>query len=262
MNLHAILCWWDESPTWLAATIASLSTIGVDHVIAVDGRYPHFEPEKPETSRSEQLEAVHTATNAIGARLTLHQPLGVLTEVEKRTRAFQLLNLTARTFEDWVCVIDADELVVNGSHDVQTELAALHDDIHVARVRITDVEDPHAKPAPDNNIRKVSEKLYQKFPDAQPAFTAQQSRMFRVLADMRTERNHWAYTGIDQRGRRVFLRNDTGQAPDGFGADVVGDQHEMVEPVEWLHRKNHRIAYRQARKVEYYQLRNSIGLEA
>ena len=46
MNLHAILCWWDESPTWLAATVASLATIGVDHVIAVDGRTVHEEPEQ------------------------------------------------------------------------------------------------------------------------------------------------------------------------------------------------------------------------
>jgi hypothetical protein len=260
MNLHAILCWWDESPTWLGATVASLGTIGVDHVIAVDGRYPHFQPTAPVTSRSEQLEAIHLNATAIGARVTLHQPIDALTEVEKRTRAFELLNTTARSFTDWVCVIDADEVVTNGTHAVRAELDAINQDTHVAQVMITNVEDPHAKPGPDNDVRPATERLYQTHHAAQPAFTAMQSRFFRVLDRMSSDTNHWAYTGHDRDGRKVFLRNDTGRGPT-VGADYASDIHMMDEPVEWLHRKNHRIAHRREEKVAYYQLRDELGLE-
>lgn len=263
MNLHAILCWWDESPTWLAATVASLATIGVDHIIAVDGRYPHFQPEYPVTSRPEQLEAIHTTAAAIGARVTMHQPINALTEVEKRTLAFELLNRTATSFEDWVCVIDADETIVNGDPAVRDELAALDTDTHVAQVLITNVEDPHAKPGPDNDIRPATERLYQTHALAQPAFTAMQSRFFRVLDDMSTEANHWAYVGRDPSGVRQFLRNDTGQRPAALDAETIINSpiHPLDHPVEWLHRKNHRIAHRRAAKVAYYSTRDSLGLE-
>jgi len=259
MNLHAILCWWDESPTWLSATVASLGRIGVDHVLAVDGRYPHFQPDAPVTSRSEQLEAIHSAATAIDARVTIHQPINALTEVEKRTRAFQVLNALAEPMKDWVLVIDADEMLVGGTRAVRDELAAFSPNQHVAQSLITNAEDPHAKPGPDNDIRPATERLYQTHVHAQTSFTAMQSRFFRVLHGMNTAPNHWAYNGVDDAGVRWFLRNDTGRMKhEGMrSSDVI----PLDDPVEVLHRKNHRIAHRRAMKVEYYQLRDEIGLE-
>jgi hypothetical protein len=38
MSVVGLISWWDESPTWLAASITSLGRF-CDHVVALDGRY-------------------------------------------------------------------------------------------------------------------------------------------------------------------------------------------------------------------------------
>jgi hypothetical protein len=260
MNLYGILCWWDESPTWLTAAVASMGRVGVDHVIAVDGRYPHFQPGKPVRSRPEQVEAIQLAAAAIGAGVTIHQPIDPPTEVEKRTLAFQLLETLAVPLRDWCFILDSDELVVDGHASVRRNLHDLPADVHVARALITNAEDPHAAPGADNDVRPETEELYQKMPQAAPDFTTLQSRFFRVLHGMNTGTNHWSYNGLDADGVRWFLRNDTGQMT--HECDRSSELAKLDTRVEILHRKNHRIANRQRAKAAYYELRDSIGLEA
>lgn len=261
MNLHAILSYYDESPTWLASTIASLSRIGVDHVLALDGKFPHFDIGAPACSPVEQAEAIlHTAA-AAGMAVTLHRPtvLGMRTETQKRELAFQVLGLLATPFTDWVLVIDADEIVEAGTPKVREELAALDAGTHTAACRIASVTDPHADPAADNSVNSKTEEIHQKLL-VHPRFASMQSRFWRVLTDMRVGPTHFDYTGVDEHGERVYLRKDIGSMKD-FRNGLRCTPVERVDGCELLHRKNHRIAVRQQTKRAYYDLRDEIGLE-
>lgn len=261
MRLHAILCYYDESPTWLAATITSLTRIGVDHVLAIDGKYPHFKPGAPACSPVEQAVAIVETASAAGMACTLSLPdaNGVMLETTKRQRAFNLIEELATPFEDWVLVIDADEIVEGGHEVVKRELAAIDADTHVAACRISSQVDPYAAPGPDNDIRDNTEEMHQKLLiDAK--FSSAQSRFWRVLSDFEVGPAHYHYTACDESGERLYLR-----------ADISGKQslpHLRRSPIvrvdacHLLHRKNHRTHVRRVEKKTYYDLRDACGLEA
>jgi hypothetical protein len=261
MKLHAILNYYDESPTWLAATVASLSRIGVDHVLAIDGRYPHFKTWAPSCSPVEQAVAIMETGAAIGAAVTVHRPdeRSPIMEAAKRERAFQTLHTLATPMQDWVLVIDADELVEAGTHEAKRELAGMDASIHVASCRISSQVDPHAQPGPDNDVRANTEEMHQKLL-IDPKFTAKQSRFWRVMHDMRVGPSHYDYTGVDDDGERWYLRSDIGSMKDtrmGLRCAPIG----RVDACDLLHRKNLRTHVRRTEKAAYYTLRDQLGLE-
>lgn len=258
MKLYAILVWWNESPTWLSACVASLKRIGVDHVIAVDGRYSHFDIGADVCSPLEQADAVVSAAEAVGMGVTMHRPIDAVTEAEKRSLAFRLLGAQATAFDDWVFVIDADEIIHAGTPNVRTELAALPLDTHCAACRVGNTIDPHARPEVDNDVSEKTEELHQKL-DLAMEFVQFQSRFWRVMRDMRSHVTHFNYVGTDALGVEWNLRPDTGRQnlPDHPATDI----HLLTDPVQIMHRKNHRTSQRQRLKREYYDLRNDIGLE-
>jgi hypothetical protein len=258
MNLHAILCWYDEHPTWLSETVASLSRIGVDHVIAVDGKYPHFLPGAETCSRVEQVDAITGAASAVGMRVTVHQPLVQMVEQEKRSLAFRLLTTLATPFEDWCVVIDADELV-DTTVDMKRELAKLPADAHVVACRIYNACDPFAPPeGADNDVTAATRELHQKIP-VDPVFRQAQSRFWRVLRDMRVANTHYGYVGTDAEGKTWYLRGELGSSKKW--PHPATSVHQLERGAVIQHRKNHRTALRRQVKMDYYRLRDELGLE-
>lgn len=257
MNLHAILCWYDESPTWLAGCVSSLTRVGVSSVIAVDGRYPHYAPHQPAYSRLDQVDAITSAAHGAGMEILLHQPRVPMLEPDKRRLAFRLLNAVAKAHTDWVLVIDADELVVEGMPTVPEELDNLPESTHTARATLATPIDPYATPGADNNVNEKTLEIHQKLP-VPSNFLSAQSRFFRVLDQMDCAGTHFNYTGLDRHGREVRLRPDIGSKLDGtIETDIAHlDTRVVIE-----HRKNHRTAERRSEKVAYYTTRDELGLE-
>lgn len=256
MKLHAMLCWWDESPTWLAATVASLHKIGVDHLIAIDGRYPHFHMGAAPNSRLEQVDALTNTAHGAGIAFTLHQPTQPMLESEKRTLAFRVLNAVAE-YDDWVTVLDADELFVDGTASVKAELAALPSDTHVAGCRISTAVDPYDTPSADNDLTSATQELHHKHV-VPSEFTSLQSRFWRVLEDMQTDVTHYKYQGRDKSGVVWDLRPDIGKKDPSLRPSAVG---RFEQRVTIQHRKNHRTGERRFLKREYYDLRDKLGVE-
>jgi len=257
MKLHAILCWYDESPTWLAGCVASLSRIGVDHVIAVDGRYPHFKMGAPTNSRIDEVDAITSTAIGCGMAVTMHRLLEPVTEAQKRSIAFGLLNATAK-LDDWVLVIDADEMVIDGDESLKTELSELDASIFTASCFVANALDPYARPETDNDVSEKTLELHQKFPITSE-FVSAQSRLWRVMRDMRVEGTHSSYTGVDRDGARWNLRPDIG------GANLKGmprtDIARLDSSLTIQHRKNHRTVERRELKKAYYDLRDELGIE-
>jgi hypothetical protein len=259
MRLFGCLIWYEESPTWLAACVASLAKIGVDHLVAVDGAYIHF-PEAEPRSGVEQGEAISLTAHQLGIGTTIVRPQSVCwTEPEKRAVSFRHVEALASVFEDWMIVIDADEVIREGSASVKKELAAIPGDTHCAAARLFESVDPFAEPGTKNVSEKTSE-IYQKF-ELPNYFRQQQSRFFRVMRDMDCGPTHYAYTGVDAGGLRCSIRTDLDNKWNTEGlletSVAMLDQPPVIE-----HRDPHRTRFRKNRKAEYYALRDELGLEA
>lgn len=111
MRVIGLLSFYDEKPDHLTAAVGSLVTAGVDHLLAVDGAYglyPHPQPVSP----PECHDAIRDATGDVG--FTLHVPAApwVNNEIEKRTTMFRLAHALAEPYDDWLFVLDADEVIV------------------------------------------------------------------------------------------------------------------------------------------------------
>lgn len=258
MKLYAILSYYDEPVSWLCATVASLRRLGVDHLIAVDGAYLHYRG-KP-CSPIEQADAVMRAADSVGIGCTLVRPNELLwTEQQKRDYCFRLLETMATPHVDWVTIIDADEVVVSESAKWKDELADAPDDSHCAGAWILNRIDPTATSPAPNNTEKTPEIHRNIELDAE--YKTGQSRFWRVMRDMRVERTHYNFTGIDQNGVRVNIRPDIDNR-------AVPDlpQTEILTPWEVMpvfdHRDVWRTAARRREKRDYYTLRDELGIEA
>lgn len=107
-----LLSWYEEPCTWLAETVASAAKV-CDHLLAVDGPYAEFPfaQSKP-ASGADQAETILRTAAGAGMGCTLHaagRPWAG-NEVEKRSFMFDLAQ-TFTTEDDWLLVIDADEVV-------------------------------------------------------------------------------------------------------------------------------------------------------
>jgi hypothetical protein len=258
MRLHAVLSWFDESPTWLAATVASCAKLGVDHVLAVDGSYRHFSGEA--RSGAEQAEAITLAAHSVGMGVTVVQPNEKLwTEVGKRAACFKMLEAFAEPMVDWCFVIDGDELVTDGSEKFKRDLAAVPGDTHCAAARIHNALDPFAEPSADNDVSAKTAEIYRKMPVDPRGICFLQSRFWRVMHNMTVRGTHWNYFGTDAEGVEWNIRPDIGnQHVEGFPKTEIA-QLDSMPTLE--HRKNWRTKYRREQKAAYYAVRDELGLE-
>lgn len=130
MKVIGLLSWYEEPASWLAETVASAAKL-CDHLIAVDGPYAEFPfaLTKP-ASGTEQADVItHTAAGA-GMGCTVHasrQPWQG-NEVEKRSFMFDLA-MTITTTDDWLLVIDADEVLSQVPDDTREVLGKTEADV-------------------------------------------------------------------------------------------------------------------------------------
>lgn len=259
MRLFALLSYYDEPVSWLAATVASLSRIGVDHLIAVDGAYIHYPTAKP-CSPIEQADAVIRAADAVGIGCTLVRPNQLMwTEQEKRDHCFRVLETLATPMRDWVTIIDADEVIVEGSPAWRKTLAELPADTHCAGGWLLNRIDPTATEPSPNNTAKTPE-LHRSL-ELDTEYKTGQSRFWRCMHDMRVVRTHFSFTGVDDAGVTWNIRPDIDNS-------LIGDelpQTDVATPWDVMpvfdHRDVWRTAARRADKLGYYQLRDELGIE-
>lgn len=241
-----LLNFWDESPTWLAATVASLARV-CDHVVALDGRYALFGDERL-ASPQEQADAIAHAAYGAGVGLTLVQPRRVyLDEMEKRTALFQYGLVEAEPGTDWFLVLDADEVldptVTRYAIDAYLDEAVKHDAAVVCGM-LRETIDEHANVQRSIASRKI---------EVDPTPIAPSPRLWLAHRDMRVEGYHFHYSGTDEDGNRVVLWNRDG---DGERVDWSIAEQLVVE-TRCLLRSNHRAAQR----TEYYATRDELGIE-
>jgi hypothetical protein len=234
-----LLSWYDESPSWLAATVASFGKV-IDHLVAVDGPYAAYPHNGRIKSDPEQVEVIQRTCDAMGIGLTIHQPTEAYfgNEVEKRTLAFRLASLAATGTQDWIWVFDADEVLTAYPHDLRTRLDCIERD--AVEVTLTSRQGYEAA----GDVEQIV---------SLPTDSRQDLRMiFRALPDIRVMARHDVYVAGPS-DDPVFL----------WGPTTYPVEHAArIGDVEVEHRTHRRAAHRKQASHDYYRTRDALGLEA
>lgn len=243
-----ILSWFDESPTWLGQTVASMARI-CDHVVAVDGRYALYDDPRVVSSIAEHDAIVQTARGA-GLGITLHVPTRAWRdEMEKRSFSFQLAQMVSDTHRDWFTVLDGDEVIIEAPD--KRELAHMLDDatmdgIRTVTVTLRDIADPHA------NADRTRFGMDLPTPHV---VQCRVPRLFRMPANLRCVGYHYNYVGEDETGEPVEL----------WGMDEAAryrtEWASFTDHIVIEHKHQQRPKIRKALREQYYRDRNSVGLE-
>jgi hypothetical protein len=239
MRLIAILIWYDEPNAVLGQCIAGLQYAGVDHVVALDGKYELF-PGDAFLSSPEQQGLVALACRSLGMGCTLYIPPATWPgEVEKRNHSFNMALAEAYP-DDWFVVVDADIVITLVPGDLKARLAATECDTAAVQVR-------------DMSAAAAQRADWPEYFDIRPFFRAQ---------PIQTIGNHHSYTTMD--GRKLWGAMGEPTDMDGNG---LGGGHE-AEPcldlrafTEFQHRPGARGTDRQLSQASYYGAREESGIE-
>lgn len=243
-RIIGLVSWWDESPTWLAATITSMGRF-CDHVVALDGRYALYPDQRLQSGTAEVQTIIETA-RAAGMGVTLHTaPRTFADEMEKRTHLFRLGSLEARTEQDWFFVLDGDEVVIEAPP--RHEITALLDNTPADVVTATLFErtDPHH----DAWRTELGTKLQVEW-----RYECATPRLWRALSDMRVVGYHYNYVGERLDGSTVELWGQDGTVNRAQWASLCGKF--VLE-----NRNRLRGMQRDADRQQYYTDRDAVGLE-
>lgn len=251
MKVIAALSWFEESPIWLSSLVSS--TVGlVDHFVAVDGAYFLYPDSiKHPVSGPEQAEAIIQTAKALGMGATVHIPTGpwMGNETEKRTFLFQLANLHATPGDDWLFVVDGDDIVNRVPADTKDRLAATPHD--VAEVGLWWREDWEHSP------KRIAEARWMASGDGMPdEWSVHHRALVRANPTLRCGYAHQIYE-IGYPGEPA--RRLRGQ---------VDDDMTPLEAAEDLTdlRVEHRHAFRNPARMRaserYYKRRVELGVEA
>lgn len=238
MNVIGCLIWFDESPTWLSTTVASLSRC-CDHIVAVDGAYWLYPQAKPNSGPDQAQEIVSTA-EALGMGATLHVPTTpwMGNEVEKRNFMLSLGLLVAEPLEDWLLVVDADEVVMDVPSNFRDVLASTEHD--VATYQLLERMDWHLTPERERAAQQV----------AMPPGVTSIRGLLRALPTLHINQAHYSYA-VERDGKSVFLwERDAGQLVDAVDTDL------KIE-----HRRAFRDKQRLDSAEDYYRIRDELGVE-
>ena len=191
MRIVALLSWYDESPTWLAETVASVGKM-CDHLIAVDGPYARFPGalSKP-ASGPEQVETILRVAAGAGIGCTIHQPRQPWWggEVEKRDAMFRI-GETMTSAKDWYFVVDADEVISKAPSDLRRRLTDT--DLDVAELTLWERE----------TQSRVAELV-----DTSSDYRTPLRRLFRAVPGIQIEQAHYVVTVPGPEGKRVLCGN-------------------------------------------------------
>lgn len=239
MRVIGLLCYYAESPTWLAACVTSMGRF-CDHVVAVDGAYALYPGGRP-SSGAPSHDAVMKAAEAAGLGVTHHVPAAVFTdnEVEKRNLAFRLGATVATPNDDWFFILDADEVVVHHGATILDELARTP--LDVAGASMIERVDWHRTP----EIEAVGRAGFA------PSRSLNHSRRFyRAIPGLRCIGNHYTFVA-ERDGRLMRLR----------AAEHMGHEPVLNLDVEIEHRSNQRDVERDRAKKTLYAMRDATGAE-
>lgn len=232
-----LLSWYDEAPSWLAATVSSFGQ-HLDHLVAIDGPYAAYPHGGVIRSDPGQVEVIQRTCDALGIGLTLYQPTEAYfgNEVEKRTLGFRLAQTITDT-SDWIWVFDADEVLTSAPSDLRTQLNYVESDVvEVSLIQHNGYDDA------GEVIQHVA---------IQPRSQSSLRMLFRALPDLRVQGNHFTYVAGPQ-DDPVYL----------WGVDHLPlERTTLIPGVEVEHRTHRRSAHRMAASHEYYRTRDALGLE-
>lgn len=239
MRIVGCLSWFDESPAWLAASVASAGRF-CDHLVAVDGAYALFPGAEPR-SASDQHEAIRETSFGLGMGLTIHAPREVWwgNEIEKRNRLLALALLEAEPEVDWLYIFDADTVARIVPADLRDLLAAA-EEYAVAGVSLVEIYDLQEWP---DIVREH---------DFPARSTTPMHRMFyRALPGLRVRGAHWHYIAGEGEEERVL-----------WGSAAVPHEEALdLSCVKVEHRSNKRDLGRRRRALGYYAQRDAMQIE-
>ena len=239
MNSRVIglLSWYDEAPSWLAATVSSFGK-AIDHLVAVDGPYAAYPHGGVVRSDPGQVEVIQRTCDALGIGLTLYQPREPFfgNEVEKRTLAFQLAQTITRT-QDWIWVFDGDEVLTTAPADLRTRLDCIEADV----CSVDLCQHDHY----DENGELRQHMLLE------PRSKHPMRMLFRALPNLRVVGRHDVYAAGPEDDPTYLWAPTT----------VPSVHAHHIPGVEVEHRTHRRSAHRMAASHEYYRHRDAFGLE-
>lgn len=230
MRLIALISWYDEPLPALAACLTSLRrAAGVDHVVALDGRYALF-PGDAYLSPTEQSVAIDFGCRDLGMDLTLLAPdSGPWPgEPEKRTALFAA-GLEVAEPGDWFLVMDADQVVTRWPEGVREEL--------------------DSSPHETGDVTFHDETLAQTGGMADFPTDFPMRILFRAQ-EVRVEEHHARYLSADGRILWSGRQSEVHVPGADLTAAVTIDHRPMVRPTE-----------RQLAKSVYYTTRDELGVE-
>jgi hypothetical protein len=235
-----VLSWFDESPSWLAATVTSMARV-CSHVVAVDGRYGHY-PSAMNASPTNQAETIIEVAGAAGMSVNVYRPSDPFYggEIEKRNLSFRLAMAVARPMRDWLLVLDGDCVVVEHSDLLQSDLERT--EAHTAQVLVEEHHDPLD---PDLPIKVAG-----LVPIANVSRTPI-TLLYRCLHNIRYEGTHYSIRGEDFDGETFWL----------WGHDDAVDPFDATSDLVVQHRNIRRPARRREQAAEYYATRELLELE-
>jgi hypothetical protein len=239
VKLIGVLSFYNESPSWLSACIASMAGV-CDHVVAVDGRYGRF-PDDAAVSPPEQAEAI--VETAVGARLplTLHRPTEPFygNEVEKRNLTIKLAAAIGEEMRDWLFICDADCYVVESSEFLKHDLERTEH--HCASVLVEEHMDSASEGFNVDIAKQVSLPSNWRSPV---------TLLYRLLPKMAYQGTHYSLGGeVD--GKHVWL----------WGHDHAETPADLRQGIVVKHRNVERPKRRQEQAAAYYAARDRLKLE-
>ena len=255
-RIIGILSAFDESPSWLAGTVASMARI-CDHLVYIDGRYSLYDDPR-NRSNMEQHEAILETARGCDLSLTFHSITRTWKdEMEKRSHAFKLAELEAEAFKDWYFILDADEILIDVPSSLKRDLKLIGDEGGaVCSAELYEVS--------DDQESEAKQKLGQMM-SLDYTYSTVTPRFWRAFPGMRVDAYHYHYSARDNFDRPVML---WGQQQDGGRVynELTGEFSHLLR---WEHLAGVRIENRclkrskkrMEKRVEYYGLRDSVQSE-
>ncbi len=234
MRLIALLAFYDEPTTFLAAYVDGLAVAGVADLVALDGAYLLYPDGKASSpvacvywvapSRTALIEACRAAA----ITLHLHVPAGVWQdgEVDKRAQLMRLGDDIAHA-GDWLLVLDADEHILTAPRDLVTALNAQPHDVATLELRRQQLVD-----------RRSDQDM-----------TTRERRLMRAGLGITVVSNHATYITSDRKVLWCAGREEL-QAP-----------AYTVDGLHTVHMTRHRPQARHQARGGYYNARGAANIE-
>lgn len=239
MKVVALISWWEEAPSWLAATVSSAAKL-CDHVVAVDGAYSLM-PAGTARSEAMQAETVLRTCDALDIGCTIVRPKDVWTgnEVEKRTFCFAECRNVVTPGEDWIIVLDGDDVLTDVPSDTRMKLELTDKDVAEVALweRQTWISEETAAAAQVLNLPPVSGHM--------------QRRIYRAADRIEVVGAHYCYRATDGDEHKWY-----------WGTEDHGLVDALSLPgVKIEHRTRHRDLNRRQAAKDYYERRNALKIE-